>query len=147
MRLTNPLAAIQSPTQRRLLAALLVLIVVGVLAELTVTRAFGLLSGTTTNSSNTYTASSCFQSVPVAMTSGPNRFVPASLTIAAGCTVIWTNATGNNHNSRSTSAPVVWSSASFQAPTTFSYQFNTPGTYPYRCSLHPGQMLGTITVT
>jgi len=129
---------------RRLVAALFLLLIAGVVAALTVTRASSALSGTTANSSNTYAASSCFLPVPVAMVSG-NLFSPASLTVKAGCSVTWTNNTSTSHNTISNTN--VWVSPNpMGLNATFTYQFNSTGSFPYKCTRHPGGMLGTITV-
>jgi len=145
MRLTNPMATLTT-TPRRLVAAFLVLLVVGAVATLTIRRASSVLSGTTANT-NTYSASSCFLPVPVSMVAG-NAFSPTSKTIAAGCSIKWTNTTSTNHNTRSTAPWVgLWSSSNFGLNGTFTQAFPTAGTYPYRCSIHSGVMTGTIIVT
>lgn len=143
MRRTNPMS-ILSTTPRRLLAAFLALIMFGVVAQLTIVKASGLLSGTATNSGNTYAASSCFLPVPVSMVGG-NLFSPASLTVKAGCSVKWTNTTSTSHNTISNTN--VWVSPNpMGLNATYTYQFNSTGSFPYKCTRHPGGMLGTITV-
>ena len=75
---------------------------------------------------------------------GDNNFTPASLTINAGDTVTWTNKGRNPHD-------VTSDNGSFTSPrrmmngATFSFTFNTPGTYNYSCTIHSGQN-GTIIV-
>jgi carboxypeptidase T len=70
-------------------------------------------------------------------------FDPQNLTIPAGTTVRWTN-TEDVHTT--TSDTMVWSSDILGPDGQYSYTFNTPGTYPYHCALHPNSMTGTITV-
>jgi plastocyanin len=77
-------------------------------------------------------------------------FTPANLTINAGETVTWTNNQGF-HNVNGTQAtfpnnPAGFGNGTANAPWTYSFTFNTPGTYQYRCDVHPAQMQGTITV-
>jgi len=61
MRLTNPMATLTT-TPRRLVAAFLVLLVVGAVATLTLQRASSVLSGTVANSSNTFGAANSLPS-------------------------------------------------------------------------------------
>ena len=75
-------------------------------------------------------------------------FNPQSLTVSAGTTVTWTNNDQVQHT-------VTWDDQSVNSGLlnqgeTFSYTFDTPGTYGYFCIPHgsPGSgMFGTITVT
>jgi plastocyanin len=71
-------------------------------------------------------------------------FVPATLTVAAGSTVTWTNRDEEPHT-------VVANDGSFHSPgmgsqATFSYKFATAGTFEYVCSIHPF-MHATVVVT
>ena len=70
-------------------------------------------------------------------------FNPSTLTVPVGTTVKWTNKASVTHNV--TSATAVFSSGAMGNGATFSFQFNTAGTYPYTCTLHPG-MAGTVIV-
>jgi len=77
-------------------------------------------------------------------------FSPASVTIKVGQTVSWTNHGPSNHTT--TSDAGAWDSATLSASGgTFSKTFNTAGTYPYHCKIHPPAtypgFTGTITVT
>jgi plastocyanin len=70
-------------------------------------------------------------------------FAPATLTIAPGTTVTWTNADDIPHT-------VAASDKSFKSKVLdtdehFSFTFRQPGTYAYFCSLHP-HMTGQIIV-
>ncbi len=71
-------------------------------------------------------------------------FSPASVTIAAGDTVRWTNSDTNNHQ-------VVANNGAFASPVlrpgrSYSFTFNTSGQYAYRDALRPARR-GTVTVT
>lgn len=71
-------------------------------------------------------------------------FVPATLTVAAGSTVTWTNRDEEPHT-------VVANDGSFHSPgmgsqATYSHTFPTAGTFDYVCSIHPF-MHATVVVT
>jgi plastocyanin len=70
-------------------------------------------------------------------------FTPASLTVAAGTTVKWTNMDQVTHTVTSTTN--VFNSGNLSANGTFSFTFSTPGTYSYYCKIHT-YMTGTVTV-
>ena len=90
-------------------------------------------------------------------------FSPSAVTIKVGTTVTWTNSGPASHTT--TSGSGVWDSGALSAPSggggygggsaggTFQFTFNTPGTYPYHCKIHPPSIAtyagftGTITVT
>jgi plastocyanin len=71
-------------------------------------------------------------------------FVPATLKIKAGTTVVWTNRDEEPHT-------VAASDGSFHSPgmgtgATFSHTFSAAGTFDYVCSIHP-MMHGSVVVT
>lgn len=68
-------------------------------------------------------------------------FVPATLTVPMGTTVIWTN-TGVEHTT--TSRDNVWGSEVLERGDTFTFTFTQPGTYPYLCGLHPDMVAVVI---
>ncbi len=70
-------------------------------------------------------------------------FAPASLTIAAGTTVTWTNEGPTIHTVGQKNGN--WSSDVLKAGDKFSHQFQTPGTYTIYCTIHPLMQM-TITV-
>ena len=70
-------------------------------------------------------------------------FAPASLTVAAGSTVTWTNSDDEPHTVVSESG--LFRSGALDTQESFSYRFDKPGTYRYACSIHP-RMVGTIVV-
>ncbi len=70
-------------------------------------------------------------------------FSPADLTIAAGDAVTWTNAADQEHTV--TADDGAFDSGRIPAGDAYANVFETPGTFPYHCTIHP-QMTGTITV-
>jgi len=79
-----------------------------------------------------------------------NQFSPATLTISAGTTVIWTwAASAQNHNVAPAASQPARSGDPRDGPATYQFKFDTPGTYVYFCEVHGsavGGMRGTITV-
>ncbi len=70
-------------------------------------------------------------------------FSPATLTVAAGTTVTWTNRDDIPHNVVSTDK--VFKSKVMDTDEKFSYTFTKAGSYSYFCSIHP-HMTGTVVV-
>ncbi len=70
-------------------------------------------------------------------------FDPPDLTINVGDTVQWTNNDGTTHSTTSNNG--VWDSGLFGMGQTFSFTFNSPGSFPYHCVRHLS-MTATITV-
>jgi len=70
-------------------------------------------------------------------------FGPTDLTVAVGTTVTWANRDDIPHTVVSTDK--VFKSKVLDTDEKFSYTFNTPGTYPYFCSIHP-KMTGKVVV-
>ena len=80
---------------------------------------------------------------PGASTLGPRAFVPADLSIGVGTRVTWTNNDSVTHTSTS-NAPR-WNSTNVAPGGQFSVTFDSAGTFPYHCAIHP-DMVATITV-
>lgn len=111
----------------------------------------GQSTSTSTNSvvpsaSSTVSTSSVDTSTNAVIISGM-AFAPTSVTIKTGATVKWTNqdstthtVTGNGNN-----VPTGFDSGNLDNGQSYSFTFDTPGTYSYHCKIHP-QMTGTITV-
>jgi plastocyanin len=70
-------------------------------------------------------------------------FAPASMTVAVGTTVTWTNTDSAGHTV--TADDGSFKSDKLGTGTAFSHTFTTAGTYTYHCSIH-SSMTGTITV-
>ena len=71
-------------------------------------------------------------------------FAPQRLTVKAGTTVTWTNDDDINHTVTSDDG-ATFDSGAFGHGLTFSFTAGQPGTYTYKCSIHPF-MKGTIVV-
>ncbi|QWF78863.1 cupredoxin domain-containing protein [Amycolatopsis sp. CA-230715] len=74
------------------------------------------------------------------------KFTPATISIAVGDTVTWTNHDTAPHNVVVTDGPEKFTSPTLQTGQTFSHTFTKAGTYSYYCSIHP-DMKATLTVT
>jgi plastocyanin len=81
---------------------------------------------------------------------GPNEvfiqgmaFTPSTVTVTANTTITWTNKDGVAHTVTSTTG--LFDSGSINTGGTYSRQFTTTGSFPYRCTIHPS-MTGTVIV-
>ena len=118
------------------------------------------LSGCGSNSANqgnTYGTSSgaSYNSMPVAtptpaqgsaveanaITIQNFAFSPATLTVKKGTTVTWTNNDSAPHQIKS----ATFNSSQLSKGQSFSFTFNTAGSFDYSCAIHPS-MLGKIIV-
>ena len=77
------------------------------------------------------------------VTIGNFTFEPATLTVAPGTTVTWTNRDDIPHTVVSTDG--LFKSKARDTDEKFSFTFDKAGTYPYFCSIHP-KMKGQIVV-
>jgi methionine-rich copper-binding protein CopC/plastocyanin len=74
------------------------------------------------------------------------KFDPATVTVAVGTRVTWTQVGPTVHNTVHKGNPVLWESELMEVPgTMFSYVFDKAGTYDYWCTIHP-EMLGKVVV-
>jgi plastocyanin len=71
------------------------------------------------------------------------KFDPPVIEVAAGSEVTWTNADEEIHALAADDGS--FHSKAIDDQETFSHVFATPGTYAYRCTLHP-HMTGKIVV-
>jgi plastocyanin len=71
------------------------------------------------------------------------KYAPASLTIKAGETVVWTN--NDEHDHTVVADDKSFKSGNIGTGDSFRHQFDKKGTFTYSCSYHP-RMKGTITV-
>jgi len=69
--------------------------------------------------------------------------MPDELNVAVGTTVTWMNTDSISHTS--TSNATGWNSGIVAPGGQFSFAFQTAGTFPYHCTIHPG-MVGTVVV-
>ena len=82
--------------------------------------------------------------IPVGAASlGKGAYMPDDLNVAVGTTVTWMNADSISHTS--TSDATGWNSGILAPGGQFSLAFQTAGTFPYHCTIHPG-MVGTVVV-
>lgn len=72
-------------------------------------------------------------------------FSPATLTVAVGTTVTWTNQDDIPHTVVSTDDPRAFRSKVLDTDEKFTYTFSKAGTFAYFCSVHP-KMTGTVVV-
>lgn len=90
-------------------------------------------------------ARSATQSVGI----GDNFFSPATVTIAVGDTVVWTNNSSRNpprqHTVTRSASPGSFDSGPLAGGQTFQRTFTVDGTFSYVCSFH-GSMAGTVIV-
>jgi plastocyanin len=70
-------------------------------------------------------------------------FAPATLEVSTGTEVSWTNADPTDHTV--TAFDGGFGSEALSDGATFSHTFSEPGTYPYRCAIHP-DMEGKVKV-
>jgi plastocyanin len=80
-----------------------------------------------------------------------NTFDPANVTIAPGESVTWVWAEGSGlHNVLPDDQEPASSGALAEGPKTYTYTFNSPGTYRYYCLAHGSRggvgMSGTVVV-
>ena len=71
------------------------------------------------------------------------KFMMMDVSVTPGSTVTWVNQDEEPHTV--TSETGLFRSGGLDTGDKFTFKFDKPGTYKYRCSIHP-QMVGTITV-
>jgi plastocyanin len=69
-------------------------------------------------------------------------FSPMMLTVKAGTTVTWKNLDGEPHTVVSPDG--VFRSHALDQGDTFTFKFDSPGTYKYICSIHPRMMAAIV---
>ena len=74
---------------------------------------------------------------------GNRAFSPGDLDVAVGTTVTWMNTDSVAHTSTSNASG--WDSGTIAPGRQFSFTYQTAGTFPYHCAIHPG-MVGTVVV-
>ena len=80
----------------------------------------------------------------VAVRLANRAYSPASISIATGDTVVWTNADKDPHTVTERNA--AFDSGTFQPGGSWQRTFTTAGTFTYICDLHPS-MVGSVTVS
>lgn len=69
-------------------------------------------------------------------------FNPATITVSANTTVIWTNKDAISHTVTSDSG--LFDSGNIEANGTYSYTFATAGTFTYHCKIHTSMTASVI---
>src|SRR5262249_41582792 len=106
------------------------------------------LSLTAACSSSSPSTTSPTSGTPVAIVAGASTltttaFSPNPVSVPVGTTVTWMNNDNVTHTSVANNGN--WNSGSIAPGGTFSMTFNTTGSFPYHCSIHPG-MVATVNV-
>lgn len=73
-------------------------------------------------------------------------FSPATITVKKGTTVTWTNQDATAHTVTENDGRDGPKSGDLGKGQSYSFTYNSTGTFKYHCSIHP-DMLGTVTVT
>lgn len=73
-------------------------------------------------------------------------FSPAAITVKKGATVTWTNNDQVAHTVTETDGKTGPDSSALNPGQTFTFTYNSVGTFQYHCSIHTS-MTGTVTVT
>ena len=102
----------------------------------------------TTAASNTSSSAESTAPASTAATVSISNFAfsPSSLTVKKGATVTWTNKDSIGHNVKETDGQDGPKSGDLNQGQSYSFTFNTVGTFKYNCSIHPN-MTGTVIVT
>lgn len=146
-------------------AVVIVVVVVVAVVLLAANKANAPASPTKTNSSNSQnqTKANTDNNASTNSTSSPSTannsstatdkvtisgyaFSPANLTVKKGTTVTWTNNDAVAHTVTETDGQTGPKSGDLNQGQTYSFTFDTVGTFKYDCSIHP-YMTGTVTVT
>ena len=101
--------------------------------------AYGIASGARAEEAQAVTANAEAGVVKI----GNFTFSPATLTVAPGTTVTWTNEDDIPHTIAAKNK--AFRSKTLDTDNQFSFTFTAPGEYDYFCSLHP-HMVGKIVV-
>jgi amicyanin len=136
----------------QIIAPILIVIAIGAAIGLCSTGIYQLVTGVPVFSlpSSTTGGSTVNVSLPngVGNSQGLN-YSPASVTVAKGGKVTWTNNDPVPHTVTSTSVPAgasSFDSGNMNANATYTVTFTVDGTYQYKCTYHPW-MHGTVIVT
>jgi len=73
-------------------------------------------------------------------------FSPASITVKKGTAVTWTNKDAVTHTVTENDEQKGPDSGDLASGKTYSFTYDTVGTFKYHCAIHPN-MTGTVTVT
>lgn len=73
-------------------------------------------------------------------------FSPSVITVKKGTTVTWTNSDSVTHTVTETDGKTGPNSGNLDPTKTYSFTYNTVGSFAYHCSIHPN-MVGEVVVT
>lgn len=73
-------------------------------------------------------------------------FAPADISVPKGTTVTWTNNDSVAHTVTENDGKTGPDSGDLAPSKTYSFTFNSTGTFKYHCTIHPN-MMGSVTVT
>jgi plastocyanin len=93
----------------------------------------------------TYTATYT-QATTVGVSIETTKFTPKNSAIALGQIVRWTNISAVNHNVTDTSGMGYFGSGTIAPAGTYEFTFAAAGNFPYRSTLGPGNMTGSVSV-
>lgn len=79
------------------------------------------------------------------VTMSDTAFMPQTIAIKAGDTVVWKNTSSKSHTVTSDGGFLLLNSGNIAPGKTFSHTFKSPGSYTYHCGIHD-RMSGTIIV-
>lgn len=76
------------------------------------------------------------------------QFIPADITVPVNSVVKWKNNGPSTHTVTSTTVPAngTFNSTNIVAVSEVCFQFTEAGVYNYHCTIHPVQMIGSVTV-
>ena len=102
-----------------------------------------------TNSTQTTSNQQSQSSTPVAINSvtvSNFTFSPADITVKKGTTVTWANQDSVVHKVQETDGQTGPDGSALDPGKSYSFTYNTTGTYKYHCAIHT-EMTGSVTVT
>jgi len=107
-----------------------------------------LIASAACGSSSSPTMPSNSSGTPVSIVSGSSSltttaYSPNPIVLAVGGMVTWKN--NDNVTHTATANDGTWDSGSIAPGASFTRTFSTAGSFPYKCTIHPG-MVGTVTV-
>ena len=140
---------------RKLLYSLVaVVIVAAVVVGIVIAMSGGSKTDTSNTTEHTNTSSPSSQSnnsdqtaqATNSVTIQDMAFSPANITVKAGTTITWTNSDSDAHTVTESDSKTGPNSGTLENGKSYTFTYDTPGTYQYHCTIHPS-MMGTVTVT
>jgi plastocyanin len=132
-----------------IIAVILIVVAGGVIVYVNRNSLFSSSSSTIstmpTSSSSTTSTSTASQSTN-SVTIQNFAFSPSAITVKKGTTVTWTNQDSTTHTVTETDGQDGPKSGDLSSGKSYSFTFNTAGTFKYECSIHT-DMTGAVTVT